>query len=191
MRPKLPLALLCSALVLIVSLAERQAVFAQAAPAQKTNEKGASPTPPSKPIELDLESLKSLLKRDATQPRPLLINFWATWCEPCREEFPDLLKIDADYGKRGLEFAAVSFDFAEDVQTAVPEFLRQMKAEIKPYWLNIPDPEPAIRLVDPAWMGALPATFLYDAQGKLVFKHTGRIKPAELRAAIDKVISGK
>jgi len=191
MRRKSPFALICGALFLMFSLAERQVVFAQTAPPEKTNEKSASPAPQFKPIELDLESLKSLLQRDATKPRPLLINFWATWCEPCREEFPDLLKIKADYGKRGLEFAAVSFDFSEDVQTAVPEFLRQMKAEIKPYWLNLPDPEPAIRMVDRAWMGGLPSTFLFDVQGKLVFKRTGRIKPAELRAAIDKVISGK
>lgn len=191
MKRKSSFVLICGALVLLLAGTERQALFAQAASSQKTSENGASSTPLLKPLEIDLEALKSLLQRDAKQPRPLLINFWATWCEPCREEFPDLLKIESDYRKRGLEFVAVSFDFSEDVQTAVPDFLREVKAEIKPYWLNLPDPQPAIRMVDPAWSGGIPSTFLFDAQGKLVFKRTGRIKPAELRAAIEKVMSNE
>ncbi|HEX8846395.1 MAG TPA: redoxin domain-containing protein [Pyrinomonadaceae bacterium] len=190
-RSRSSLALLCGAFLLTFSTTGRPAVFGQAASSQKANEKSASATTAAalKPIELDLEGLKSLLRRDPKDARPLLINFWATWCEPCREEFPDLLKIKDDYRKRGLDFAAVSFDFAEEVERAVPDFLRQVKADIKPYWLNLPDPEPAIRMIDPTWTGGLPSTFLFDAQGKLVFKRTGRIRPAELRAAIDKVVT--
>jgi len=55
------------------------------------------------------------------------------------------------------------------------------------YLLNVPDPEPAIKWVDEAWNGGLPATYLYDARGRVVFKHTGRVKPAELRAALDRL----
>src|SRR3954452_3102719 len=47
--------------------------------------------------EIDVEGLKKLLALDEKSPRPLLLNFWATWCEPCRAEFPDLVKIDNDY----------------------------------------------------------------------------------------------
>src|SRR5688500_15630769 len=60
--------------------------------------------------EIDLEGLKKLLKRDDTQSRPLLVNFWATYCEPCRDEFPDLVQIDKDYKTRGLEFITISLD---------------------------------------------------------------------------------
>jgi hypothetical protein len=54
--------------------------------------------------------------------------------------------------------------------------------------LNVNDPEPAIKTVDPSWDGQLPGTFLYDKDGKVVFKHFGRINAAELRAAIDRQV---
>ena len=49
----------------------------------------------------------------------------------------------------------------------------------------------AIHAVDPTWDGALPATYLYDKDGKVVFKYFGAVKPAELRAAIDKAVGSK
>ena len=174
-------------LLLLASAAQSQSPMSP-------KQNGSAATPASlKPLEIDLEGLKKILRRDGdgTKARPLLLNFWATWCDPCREEFPDLLKVEADYRARGLEFVAVSFDFSEDVQKAVPDFLREVKADITPYWLNLPDPEPAIRMVDPAWSGGIPTTFLFDAGGHLVFKHTGRVHVAELRAAIEKVTSDK
>src|SRR4051812_25415880 len=108
----------CSLLLLLAS-AGRQIVLAQAAPPKQTSVKVAASTP-LKPLEIDIEGLKKILRlgTDARPSHPLLLNFWATWCDPCREEFPDLLKIEADYRKRGLKFAAVSFDFSEDVQKA-------------------------------------------------------------------------
>lgn len=139
--------------------------------------------------ELDLDGLKKLLLRDSGKPRPLLINFWATWCDPCREEFPDLVDIHTKYGARGLEVIFVSLDEPSDINTIVPQFLHEMRADkILNFLLNVPDPAPAINAVDTSWKGALPATFLYDTQGKIVFKHTGRIKPSELRDAIDRLV---
>src|ERR687884_723345 len=73
---------------------------------------------------LDLNGLRKLLQRDAaTETRPLLINFWATWCDPCREEFPDLVKIDTEFRSKGLDFIAISLDDPPDVKTKVPAFL--------------------------------------------------------------------
>jgi thiol-disulfide isomerase/thioredoxin len=141
--------------------------------------------------DIDLEGLQKLLQREGKQSRPLLVNFWATWCDPCRDEFPDLVQIDKDYKARGLEFITVSLDDPAEIKTVVPQFLRQMQARMPAYLLNVPDPEPAIKWIDAEWSGGLPATFLYDAQGQVIFKHTGRIKTAELRTAIEKVISGK
>jgi thiol-disulfide isomerase/thioredoxin len=161
------------------------------APAQ-SRVKGAGkprPRPPISVREIDTEQLKALLKRDAS--RPLLVNFWATWCDPCREEFPDLVKIDAEYRPKGLDFIAISLDDRQDIKTAVPKFLREMRAERPAYLLNVSDPEPAIKAVDPEWGGALPATFLYNQKGEVVFKHFGRVKPAKLRAAIEKVMSNE
>ncbi len=51
--------------------------------------------------------------------------------------------------------------------------------------------EAAIKIVDPNWIGELPATFLYDAQGKIIYKHMGRIDPTELRTALKAVTSDK
>ena len=141
--------------------------------------------------QIDLDGLKKLLQRDVKDTRPLMVNFWATWCDPCREEFPDLVRIDADYRTKGLNFVAVSLDDVADIKTTVPQFLKEMKASMPVVLLNVNDPEPAIRVVDPAWDGQLPATFLYDKQGKVVFRHFGRIKPDELRAAIDKEVGSK
>jgi thiol-disulfide isomerase/thioredoxin len=162
------------------------------APSQKGGA-GPSASPAARAVsvrEIDLDGLKKLIGREAAgahAPRPLLVNFWATYCEPCRDEFPDLVAIDRDYRARGLEFVTVSLDDAAEIETAVPEFLRSMRAEMPAYLLNVPDPEPAIKWVDQEWNGGLPATYLYDSRGRVVFKHTGRVKPADLRAALDKL----
>ncbi len=140
--------------------------------------------------QVDLAGFKKLLHPEPKNSRPLLVNFWATWCDPCRDEFPDLVKIDEDYRSRGLDFIAISLDDPPDIKTEVPKFLQQMHATMPAYLLNS-DPEPAINLVDPKWGGALPATFLYDPEGKVVFKHFGRVQTADLRAAIEKLVGSK
>ena len=151
------------------------------------------PTAIAPPIGLlDSAGVKQLLAR-GTPPndRPLLINFWATWCEPCRLEFPDLVKIDADYRARGLEFVAISTDDPEEATKGVPKFLAEMRAQMRAYVLNVTDSEPVINSVDPTWGGELPATFLFDRRGQIVFQHKGRINPTELRTAIEKVLSAE
>jgi thiol-disulfide isomerase/thioredoxin len=145
----------------------------------------AKPAAPPKVTELDEAALKSLLGVGAGRARPLLVNFWATWCVPCREEFPDLLKIRGQYAGDKLDFVLVSLDDPSDIGKAVPEFLSEQRATALPaYLLHADDSNNAINLVDPDWSGELPATFLYDRSGSLVFKHKGRIKPDELRAAL-------
>ena len=142
---------------------------------------------------LDADGIKRLLAHAAPpNDRPLLVNFWATWCEPCREEFPDLVKIDADYRARGLQFAGISIDDPAEATKGVPRFLAETHAaQMTQYVLNVTDSEPVINSVDPDWGGELPATFLFDKHGQIVFKHKGRINPTELRAAIEKVLSAE
>jgi thiol-disulfide isomerase/thioredoxin len=141
--------------------------------------------------EADAARIKEMLKRDPKDARPLLINFWATWCEPCREEFPDLVRINGDYFSRGLEFITISLDDVAEIKTSVPQFLQEMHAPMRAYLLNPSDPDALVAAVDPTWGGALPATFLFDAQGQIAFKHMGRVKVEELRAALEKVLSRK
>jgi thiol-disulfide isomerase/thioredoxin len=149
--------------------------------------KGRTPKPTPAVVAVDAAGLQALLKRN--DAKPLLVNYWATWCDPCRDEFPDLVKIDAQFRPKGLDFIAVTLDDLADIKTGVPKFLREMHAQMPVYLLNLSDPEPAINMVDPKWGGALPATFLYNAKGEVVYKSLGRIKVDELRAAIEKVMS--
>lgn len=149
-------------------------------------------TPAGRPrvTEVKEDGLKSLLRAGETRERPLLVNFWATWCGPCREEFPDLVKLRARYAAEQVDFALVSLDDVSEIATAVPDFLSESGASALPaYLLHAEDDSAAINLVDPKWSGELPATFLYDRAGRLVFNHKGRIKPAELQAAIDKTLA--
>jgi thiol-disulfide isomerase/thioredoxin len=148
---------------------------------------------PVRVTEIDAAGLKNLLQRgEAEAARPLLVNFWATWCEPCRKEFPDLVKIGSEYSGRGLEFALVSADDVSEIKTSVPQFLRAMRATAMPaYLLNATETETAIAQVDPQWGGQLPATFLFDRQGKLAYKHFGIIDPGKLREEIDKVMNNE
>ncbi len=156
-----------------------------AAPAQRKKYGGKKPPLPVVSA-IDTEALKGII----TQPRerPLLVNFWATFCDPCRDEFPDLVKIDKDYRPQSLEFVTVSLDDMTDIKTSVPQFLGSMKATMPAYLLNVSDPEPAINFIDKRWQGDLPATYLYNEKGEVIYKHIGRVNTAELREAIEKAV---
>ena len=163
-----------------------------AVPAQKTRGRAAktvSAAPKAVVSEINTAALKTLLSEQ--KQRPLLVNFWATWCDPCRDEFPDLVKIDGQYRPAALDFVTVSLDDVQDIKTEVPRFLDRMNANMPAYLLNVSDPEPAINAIDPKWQGDLPATFLYNVKGELVYKHFGRVNTVELRAAIEKLVSSK
>lgn len=161
-----------------------------AASAQKRKSRVASSTKPApvKPVvkPINTDELKAFIAKQ--KDKPLLINFWATWCDPCRDEFPDLVKIDGEFRPQSLDFVTVSLDDMTELTTAVPKFLAEMKATMPTFLLNVTDPEPAINAVDPKWQGDLPATFLYNEKGEIVFKHFGRVDTAELRAAIGKLL---
>jgi thiol-disulfide isomerase/thioredoxin len=181
---------------IVRSLVSAVAVFAVsflltlAASAQrKTAHKPRAAKAPIKARAVNAEEMQALLKRDGS--RPLLVNYWATWCDPCRDEFPELVQIDKDYRAKGLDFIAITLDDLADINTAVPKFLRAMNARMPVFLLNVADPEPTINAIDPRWGGALPATFLYNNQGQVVYKHFGRVNTPELRAAIDKLVSSK
>lgn len=192
-------ALLCASLALAAACTrgagtgdatamQKQSEQKPAAPAAGAQKSSSASRP--KVSEVKEDGLKSLLRAGEARERPLLVNFWATWCGPCREEFPDLVKLRGQYAADKLDFALVSLDDISDIETAVPDFLVESGASALPaYLLHAVDDGAAINLVDPTWGGELPATFLYDRSGQVVFEHKGRIKPAELQAAIDKTLA--
>jgi thiol-disulfide isomerase/thioredoxin len=177
-----------SSLLLTVS-AVAQSPTARTAPVGRKSHVAPAVKRSARVRAINAGEMQDLLKRDGSHP--LLVNFWATWCDPCRDEFPDLVKIDKQYRAKGLDFIAITLDDLVDINTAVPKFLREMKAKMPVYLLNVADPEPAITSVDREWGGALPATFLYNNKGKVVYKHFGRIQADELRAAIEKLVGSK
>jgi thiol-disulfide isomerase/thioredoxin len=176
---------LVSVAVVVCILLLTFSATAQSKTARKPRSAPAQKTPAATAI--NAEEMQRLLRVDGT--RPLLVNFWATWCIPCRVEFPDLVKIDRAYRPKGLDFIAITLDDLSDLNTTVPKFLREMKATMPVYLLNVRDPDPAISSVDAQWSGVLPATFLYNSKGQIVYKHFGPIKTAELRSAIEKLVS--
>ncbi|HEY5885564.1 MAG TPA: redoxin family protein [Pyrinomonadaceae bacterium] len=135
-----------------------------------------------KVTQIDEQGLRDLLKPNG---RPLLINFWATWCEPCREEFPDLVKIGADH-KDKIDLITVSLDELSEINGDVPEFLAQMKFESAAYLLKTPDESAAIELVSKDWQGALPFTILFNAQGETIYSKQGKFNTDVLVAEIEK-----
>jgi len=162
--------------------------------ASRTAKKKVTPTPapinPNLPkvTQIDTPALKNLLKREGENSKPLLINFWATWCDPCREEFPDLVKIDEDY-KGKIEFITISLDYLSEINRDVPKFLAEMKAEMPAYLLKTANEGEAIALVSKTWEGGLPFTILFDASGKEIYLRQGKIKPETVRAEIDKTLN--
>ncbi len=140
-----------------------------------------------KVTQIDALALKNLLKREDEAAKPLLINFWATWCDPCREEFPELVKIDADY-KGKLDFFTISLDDLAEINRDVPKFLLEMKSTIPAYLLKTENEETAIASVSKDWQGGLPFTILFNSKGETAYLRQGKIKPDILRAEIDKVL---
>jgi thiol-disulfide isomerase/thioredoxin len=135
---------------------------------------------------VDTIALTNLLKREGENAKPLLINFWATWCDPCREEFPDLIKIDADYRGK-IDFITISLDDLEDINGTVPKFLADMKAEMPAYLLNTDNEEAAIGSVSKDWQGGLPFTLLLNEKGEIVYSRQGKVIIETLRTEIEKL----
>src|SRR5215213_4353986 len=155
---------------------------------KKTPLRRAAQTNLPKVTQIDTVGLKNLLKREGENAKPLLINFWATWCDPCREEFPELVKISADY-KGKIDFITISMDYLSEIRRDVPKFLAEMKAEMPAYLLKTADESEAVTLVSKDWQGALPFTILYDASGNQIYIRQGKIKLETARAEIDKLLA--
>ncbi len=159
---------------------------AQATPKnEKTKNKKAKASSLPKVTEIDINGLKPLLKPNG---KPLLINFWATWCDPCREEFPDLVKISEEFQGK-VDFLTVSLDDFADIKTYVPRFLSEMNSKIPAYLLHTPDESSAISMVSKDWTGNLPMTVLFDAKGTISYYRNGKIRLEVLRDNIHKLLS--
>lgn len=112
-----------------------------------------------------------------------LLNVWATWCGPCIEEFPSLLKLREQYQSRGLELILVSADMPEEIDK-IESFLRDQKVNFFTY-LKTDSDEDFIKAMNPDWSGALPASFIYNRSGQLVDFWTGDLTYEEFESKIN------
>jgi thiol-disulfide isomerase/thioredoxin len=96
--------------------------------------------------------------------KKLLINFWATWCAPCREEMPFLDALEAQYGGDDFEVVAISLDIGSDGPVAAAEFLEEIGADNLALWAD-PTYQLFERLRNEAVTLGLPATVLVDDSG--------------------------
>src|SRR5690348_1743180 len=144
----------------------------------------AQTTTAPKVTQIDILALKRLVRPSG---KPLLVNFWATWCEPCREEYPDLVKLDEQYRGK-IDFLTISLDEITDKDTAVPKFLTEMKAEMPSDLLVTEDEESAMAVVSKDWSGALPFTILYDPKGGVAYARQGKVKMELLKTALAKLV---
>ena len=161
-------------------------VFSFASFAQKKTP-DTKPTPNAnlpKVTQIDEAGLKTALTPNA---KPLLVNFWATWCDPCREEFPDLVKLDAQY-KGKIDFITVSLDDLAEIKRDVPNFLVSMKAEMPAYLLKVADESAVISSITKDWSGGLPFTILYNEKGEVAYSKQGKVKMDALKIEIEKLL---
>ena len=134
---------------------------------------------------VDESGYRALLK--SSSGRVLVVDFWATWCAPCRQEMPLLAKLDARLRDKGFRLITISADDPEQAQAAA-EFLKKSGISGPAYLRDAQDDDKFINSVDPRWSGALPALFLYDRQGKLVKSFIGETEMAAIEAAIRKIL---
>lgn len=134
---------------------------------------------------LDADAFHSLIEEH--KGRVLFINTWATWCVPCKEEFPDLVRLQDHFQNSDVLFIGISVDLPEDLDSKVKPFLRAQKVNFQNYVQNFKEPADLINLLNKNWRGAVPATFIYDRQGKqqafLLGKHTFE----EFKSEIEKI----
>ena len=128
------------------------------------------------------------LAADVGQGKPVVLHFWATWCGACVDEFPRIRDELHKLSRGGVAVALVSIDSPADA-AKVQQFLERFQLQDLPALiLDAPEPDPVAKAVgDKRWDGTLPATFLFDAQARLVKGFIGRTSAAALDAAARKL----
>ncbi len=114
--------------------------------------------------------------------RATLVNVWATWCGPCREEFPAIVSLAERRRAEGLRVLFVSADF-DDQAAAVRAFLAEHRAP-GPWLLKTGRDMEFINGLDRRWSGALPVTLVYDSNGSPVEFWEGGADSARFEAAV-------
>ena len=111
---------------------------------------------------------------EAWRGRVLVVNFWATWCAPCREEIPVFIRLQEHYGARGLQFVGIAIDQPDKVA----EFAKEFRINY-PLLMGGLDTMELMREAGNR-AGVLPYTLVIDRKGNLASRETGGLKEARL-----------
>jgi cytochrome c biogenesis protein CcmG/thiol:disulfide interchange protein DsbE len=111
----------------------------------------------------------------------VVLNFWATWCPPCREEIPDFVNMQADPGDRGVQFVGVALERNPDPQ-AVRDFAEKMNVN---YPIGLGDGSIAQKY---GGIRGLPMTFVIGPEGEIRGRIPGRTTEERLRPALERLL---
>jgi thiol-disulfide isomerase/thioredoxin len=113
----------------------------------------------------------------------VVVNFWATWCVPCKEEMPEFTRVYAAYRDRGVEFLGAANE-PRSSRPKVQEFVKALEIGF-PIWLEASEDN----LKAFGLPAALPGTVIVDSQGRLAARIPGQTHGAQLRELLDRVLS--
>jgi cytochrome c biogenesis protein CcmG, thiol:disulfide interchange protein DsbE len=137
-----------------------------------------------RPIEIAAEDLGGALVRIDASGTVRVVDFWATWCDPCREQIPALARLASTYGEKGLDVYAVSFD--ED-KAQVQAFLARNPVTFAVLW-----DKGGARLAERLEVYRLPTTLVIDRAGVVRFAHVGyeRTEAERLEREVRSLLGG-
>ena len=130
--------------------------------------------PASGPLELRAVTAPELLADLARAETPVVLNVWATWCGPCIAEFPYFTELAAESDTLAVRFLSVDFEEGE-----ARAFLEAQGVSGISYFKSGTDGD-FIGVMHPEWSGAVPATFIYGADGTLLAHWAGEVTRNEL-----------
>lgn len=131
--------------------------------------------------DISLKEISTLVANSSDKLR--LVNIWATWCGPCRLEYPDFVVIQRMFGARDFEFVSLSTDKASQKDKA-HEFLVNAHSALTNYISTTDDKYELIESIDPDWNGALPYTLLIEPGGNVIWREQGPVDFQELKRVI-------
>lgn len=141
---------------------------------------------PRDPKIIDAQGYQDLVAQ--YRGKPLLVTFWATWCEPCRDEYPMLNELAKQYAPQGLHVVGVNLDDDGDLI-----LMRRFMARYKPVFPNFRKKKGGesdfVNAVLPGWNGAIPASVFYAKDGRQIGHLVGENNRDTYEAAIRMVLS--